>query len=452
MQRRRFDALPVALVAAVAAAFLAAWWTFRTWQAEQSAEIDAASFEPPEIAFATVRFQDVPGWTSDNQAAAIPALALSCARMEKDVASAAANPLEALGVDHAPETLSGKIGDWLPACAAAKAFTVRNWPDSGTAAQAARRFLEEYFRPVRITAVRRPRKDGPRRHAPPEKSRVGKFTGYYEPTYEAATAQGGRFTAPALARPADLVTVDLGAFREDLAGKRIAGRVAAGALVPYPDRKAIEGGALGAGARPLAWLDPDDLFFLQIQGSGRLAFAGGRIVRVGFDGQNGWPYVPIGRILVERGQATKDEMSMQTIRTWLATASPGAAEELRHNNPSYVFFRTLDNLPDPELGPLGAEGVQLSPLRSLAVDRRYYAMGTPMWIALRAPDGSASLRRLMIAQDTGGAITGPIRGDLFFGSGAVAGDEAGRLNASGELFILVPAQIAALLPAQPPQP
>lgn len=446
MDRRRFDALPAVLVLTVAAAFAAAWMTWRTWR--QTPTADDAVYGPPEIRFATVRFGDVPGWTEDNQAAALPALSRSCARIETQPAEGAANPAEALGPEAPGPSLSGRVGDWLPACAAAKALASRTFPDAGTAAGAARRYFEEYFRPVRITALRRARRDGPNPRAPAEASTIGKFTGYFEPTYDASPEPTKERSAPALARPDDLVTVDLGAFREEFAGKRIAGRVEAGALLPYADRKAIEAGALGARARPLAWLHPDDLFFLQIQGSGRLAMPDGATLRIGFDGQNGRPYVPIGRVLIKRGLATKESMSMQTIRDWLAAAPPDAAAELRGQNPSYVFFRILDDLPDPDLGPLGAEGVQLTALRSLAVDRRYYAMGTPAWIALRAPDGSSSLRRLMIAQDAGGAISGPLRGDVYFGSGAVAGDEAGRLDAPGELFMLVPAQVAALLPAQ----
>lgn len=204
MQHRRFDALPAALVLAVVAAFAAAWLTWREWRKEQSAAIDATAFEPAEISFATVRFSDLPGWRDDNQAAAIPALALSCARIERAEADDAANPLEALGPAGAYGSLSGKVGDWLPACAAAKAFAARTWPDAATAGAAARRYFEEYFRPIRITAVRRPRKDGPRPNAPPENSRVGKFTGYYEPTYVAAPNRTDRFSAPVLTRPDDL--------------------------------------------------------------------------------------------------------------------------------------------------------------------------------------------------------------------------------------------------------
>lgn len=449
MERRRFDPLPVVLVGAVALAFLAAFLTFRAWREGSPARTLDTVYGPPEISYAQARYAEVPGWKADNQAEAIPPLLLSCARLEGLAADAPANPMEALGPAAGP-TLSGKVGDWLPACQAAKGLMSRFFPDAAVAANLSRAFFEEYFRPVRIMSIRRARIDGPAPGAEPQIAQVGKFTGYYEPTYDASPTRTERHTAPALLRPADLVTVDLGAFRKELAGQRIAGRVEDGALAPYPDRKAIEAGALGASAAPLAWLAPDDLFFLQIQGSGRLALPGGGQMRVGFDGQNGRPYVPIGRILIERGEADKATMSMQTIRRWLAAARPEAAEALRNENPSYVFFRRLDNLPNAALGPLGAEGVQLTPLRSIAVDRRFHAMGAPVWIALKGPDGLPSLRRLMIAQDTGGAITGPIRGDVFFGSGFVAGDEAGRLNAEGEMFVLLPAPLAAQLPPPPP--
>ncbi len=452
MERRPFDALPAALVAAVSLAFLAAFFTFREWRMAAPPLTPDLVYGPVEIGFAQARFSEVPGWKSDNQAEALPPFLLSCARLEAQPVEAPANPLEALGPDKEGVTLSGKVGDWLPACKGAKALMARNFPDAVAAANLTRAYLEDYFRPVRITAVRRARADGPAPSAAPDIAPTGKFTGYFEPTYDASPMRSERHPAPALARPKDLVTVDLGAFRKELAGQRIAGRVENGALTPYPDRKAIEEGALGEQAVPLAWLAPDDLFFLQIQGSGRLTLPGGAQMRIGFDGQNGRPYVPIGRILIERGEAEKATMSMQTIRRWLARSSSEAGAALRHENPSYVFFRRLDNLPNPALGPLGAEGVQLTPLRSLAVDRRFYAMGSPMFIALQGPDGLPTLRRLMIAQDTGGAIAGPIRGDIYFGSGFVAGDEAGRLNAEGEMFALLPAPLAARLPPPPPKP
>lgn len=452
MKRKRFDLLPIALLASVASAFIAAYFTFRAWQSASPPTTVDAVFGPPEIRLAQARFAEIPGWSDDNQAEAIPPLLLSCARLERLGADASANPIEALGAGGAGATLSGKVGDWLPACEAAKSLMTRAFPDAAAAASQTRAYFEAYFRPVRITAIRQPRQDGPAPEADPEITASGKFTGYYEPTYDASPIRTERLIAPALMRPSDLVTVDLGAFRPTLAGQRIAGRVENGALAPYPDRKAIEAGALGTAAIPLAWLAPDDLFFLQIQGSGRLAMPGGAEMRIGYDGQNGWPYVPIGRILIERGEADKATMSMQTIRRWLATARPEAAAALRHENPAYVFFRRLHNLPNAALGPLGAEGVQLTPLRSLAVDRRFYAMGSPVWVVLKGPDGLPSLRRLMIAQDTGGAITGPIRGDIFFGSGFVAGDEAGRLNAEGEMFVLLPAPLAAELPPPPAPP
>ena len=449
MERRRFDLLPPALVGAVALAFAAAFLTFHGWRKEAPQPTLDAVYGPPEIAVVQARFAEVPGWKTDNQAEALPPLLLSCARLEGLPSDARANAVEALGPNAGGVSLSGAVGDWLPACQAAKGMMTRFFPDATAAANLTRAYFEEYFRPVRVTAVRRPRADGPAPQAKPALAVTGKFTGYFEPTYDASPVRTERFAAPALARPADLVTVDLGAFKQELAGQRVAGRVEGGSLVPYPDRKAIEGGDLGALEKPLAWLAPDDLFFLQIQGSGRLTLPGGGQMRIGYDGQNGKPYVPVGRILIERGESDKASMSMQTIRRWLAAASAEKAAELRQQNPSYIFFRTLDNLPNAALGPLGAEGVQLTPLRSLAVDRRYYAMGSPVWIALRAPDGQPTLRRLMIAQDTGGAIAGPIRGDVYFGSGFIAGDEAGRLNAEGEMFVLLPAPLAAQLPPPP---
>jgi membrane-bound lytic murein transglycosylase A len=182
------------------------------------------------------------------------------------------------------------------------------------------------------------------------------------------------------------------------------------------------------------------------QGSGRLKFAGGREIRVGYDGQNGHPYVAIGKILVDRGALDLDEVSMQSIRRWLETAQPYAAQEVREMNPSYVFFREISELSDPELGPLGAQGAQLTEGRSIAVDRRFHALGAPVWVAIPAVEGeSSALMRLFIAQDSGGAVKGPVRGDIYFGAGPEAGEIAGRFRAEGRMSVLVPTSVASRL-------
>ncbi|HEY1502933.1 MAG TPA: MltA domain-containing protein, partial [Stellaceae bacterium] len=265
--------------------------------------------------------------------------------------------------------------------------------------------------------------------------------GYYEPLLQGARQRGGKYQTPLLKRPPDLVMVDLGRFRPAWHGERIAGRVAAGSLVPYPSRAEIEHGALDADRLALFWVDdPVDAFFLQVQGSGRVALPNGTQIRLGYDGQNGQVYVAIGKKLVERGAVAADQVSLQSIRTWIK-AHPDQANALMDENPSYVFFREL-----PGDGPLGSEGVVLTAGRSLAVDRNFIPLGAPVYLV--ADGGAASpLQQLMVAQDTGGAINGPVRGDVFWGFGSDAETRAGTMRARGKYYLLLPKDV--MLPGAP---
>ena len=227
-----------------------------------------------------------------------------------------------------------------------------------------------------------------------------------------------------------------------------------------PDRAAIEAGALAGLGLELAWVDdPVDAFFLHVQGSGRLRLHDGRLLRLGYAGQNGHPYRAVGRPLIDSGAIPREAMSMQAIRAWLATAPPGEAAALMRHNPSYVFFRVLDGLAPGE-GPPGALGVPLTPGRSLAVDPAFVPFGAPVFAATRDPLDGAPMRRLLHAQDTGGAIRGPARGDLFWGWGEAAAARAGLMREAAELFVLVPrgregeaeASAAALLSGAPAAP
>jgi membrane-bound lytic murein transglycosylase A len=302
-------------------------------------------------------------------------------------------------------------------------------------AEGARGFFENWFTPVAAT------NNG---------NEIGLFTGYYEPELNGSHKKQGRFQTPLLARPDDLVMVDLGAFRENLKGERIAGRVDGGKLVPYANRGAIVAGALGPRGRAIVYVDdPVDAFFLQVQGSGRVKFADGSIMRVGYDGQNGYPYTGIGRVLVERGAIAKEQMSMQAIRTWLV-AHPNDAVALMNENASYVFFKELPASADANQGAPGSAGVPLSAEASLAVDTRFHGLGAPMWIEAHAPAADAGkpdddFRRLVIAQDTGGAIRGPVRGDVYWGAGKTAETIAGHMAHKGKLFVLLPKPVAAKL-------
>ncbi len=406
--------------------------------------IDDDAYGPPTPLFQVVGFDRLPGWSDDNVAAALPAFLRSCERLESKPKDAPANALENLGPENSGFSLAGVVSEWTGPCAAARALDNQLIDDD-----AARRFFATHFTPVEILAKRKPLETGPARGRAPLVQADGVFTGYFEPEYEGRKRPEGRFSAPLLGRPNDLVDVELGRFRPDLAGERIAGRLEGTRLVPYSDRRAINEGALDGRAAPIAWLDPDDLFFLQIQGSGRIRFGDDDVLRVGYDGANGQPYTAIGRILVEQGAMTVAEASMQSIRDWLSSASAEDARALREANASYVFFRTLDALSKDD-GPLGAQGAPLTTGRSLAVDRRFHALGAPVFVDIEpvAAVGAEPIRRLMIAQDTGGAIRGPVRGDVFWGAGDAAADRAGAMNALGRMFVLLPNARAEALAAR----
>jgi membrane-bound lytic murein transglycosylase A len=269
----------------------------------------------------------------------------------------------------------------------------------------------------------------------------GLFTGYYEAALQGSRTRHGAYQTPIYKRPSDLVMVNLGDFREELKGQRIAGRVIDGSLKPYEERSQIVAGAWPQDkAAPLLWVDsPVDAFFLEIQGSGVVRMDTGETLRVGFDGQNGHVYKAIGKTLVERGVMSKDEVSMQSLRTYLAT-HPDQAQEIMNTNRSYVFFKEMGTAP----GPTGGEGVALTPTRSLAIDHGAYPYGLPFWVDAQDPENpNARLQRLMVGQDTGGAIKGAVRGDVFWGGGMHATQIAGTMKSPGMLYVFVPKSVGA---------
>lgn len=345
---------------------------------------------------------DLPGWDRDDPRPALAAFKRSCAPLGRGDQSRAVGP----------DGRFGTRADWGPACRAAAAV------DPGNPA-AVRRFFADAFNVWR---------------ASDDKPDDDLFTGYYEPELAGSRTKSAAYPVTLYKRPGDLVDVDLGAFRDSLKGERIAGRVVNGRLVPYEDRAAIEDGALSKRADPLLYLaDPVDAFFLHIQGSGLVVLPDGSRTRVGYDGANGQPYYAIGRWLISEGEIPKDKMSLQAIREWLA-AHPDRRREAIDRNPSYVFFRELKGD-----GPIGAQGVALTPGRSLAVDRRHLPLGVPVWIDVDyATDAGPELRRLMVAQDTGGAIRGPVRADVFWGAGKPAEALAGPMAAKGRYWLLLP--------------
>ena len=351
---------------------------------------------PDKLTLGPASFADLTGWQQDDVAGALGAFGRACARLLKRPETTA------LGI-------AGTVADWRPPCAALASL-------DGTDAAAARRFFETWFSPWK---------------AGNNGKAEGLFTGYYEPELSGAREPDGRFATPLLRRPPDLVMVELGLFRPAWRGERIAGRVVEGRLKPYESRAEIERGALDRYHLGFLWVDdPVDAFFLQIQGSGRVRLGDGSYVRVGYDGQNGHAYVAIGKLLADRGVLERDAVSMQAIRAWIK-ANPEPGKALMTENPSYVFFRELDGD-----GPIGSEGAVLTAGRSLAVDRDFVPLGVPLW--LDAGTGADRLQRLVVAQDTGGAIRGPVRGDVFWGFGPEAEARAGTMKLRGAYYLLLP--------------
>lgn len=357
---------------------------------------------PARLTLTPARFASLEGWQADDVAAALPVFLKSCAAFDKLADAASIGPPE----------LRSTAADWRKPCAAAAELR----PSGVGADVQARQFFETYFTPYEVGN---------------NSVSEGLFTGYYEPELRGARKAGGAYRTPILARPPDLVMVDLGRFRPAWRGERIAGRVVNGNLTPYEARAEIERDALGRHRAALLWVDdPVDAYFLQVQGSGRVLLADGTVIRLGYDGQNGQPYVSLGRVLVERGEMSLDEVTQAAIRAWIKS-HPRQGAALMDENPSYVFFKEQKGD-----GPIGTQGVVLTPGRSLAIDRAFIPLGAPLW--LDAADKAARLQRLMVAQDTGGAIRGPVRGDVFWGFGTEAEERAGGMRARGVYYLLLP--------------
>ncbi len=389
--------LRVALVAALACGVAVASQPVPEAPPDRSATDPQAHFEP-------VAFADLPGWAKDDHFAALKAFRASCRGIVQNPARFA-------------DPAFGAAQDWVAACR--RAADVRK--------SRARHFFEENFTPAAVSAAG---------------AATGRLTGYYEPQLEGARAWSLAFSEPVYPRPADLVIADPASFASVLNGQRLAGRVIGGLLTPYDTREEIQSYDFARRTRPLLYLrSPMDSFFLQIQGSGRVKLRDGSWVRLGYAAQNGHPYVPIGAGLIERGAIAREDMSMQAIRRWLAQ-NPTRADETMNVNPSYVFFRESP-LEDVAQGPEGGEGVALTPGRSLAVDARVYPYGAPIYVvgevgAPREKGADEPWSRLMVAQDTGGAIRGVVRGDVFFGWGDEAEIRAGGTDGPGRFYILRP--------------
>ena len=334
-------------------------------------------------------WSELPNWRADDHAAALKAFVQSCA---------------ALGSREA----------WRRACDAARKVAPAR-PDP------ARLFFEGHFRPYRVASA--------------DNAGPGLITGYYEPLLNGSRQRSNRYRYPLYAVPDDLLAVDLADLKPDLKGQRLRGRLEGRRVVPYYSRAEIDGGSALKNTPVLFWVDdPIDLFFLHVQGSGQIRLENGERARVNFADQNGHPYRSIGLLLVERGELTLENASMQSIKAW-ARQHPDKLPEVLNHNARYVFFKELKaDLP----GPIGALGVPLSTGRSLAIDPRYVPLGAPVFLDTTWPNSKQPLQRLLMAQDTGGAIRGAGRGDYFWGFGDSAGAQAGRMRQAGRMWILVP--------------
>ena len=355
---------------------------------------------PVRAVFTPATYAELPGWSADRVQDAWPAFRVGCKAL---VARSRTQPL------------------WRAPCAAGETIDAQD-------ASAVRRFFEQNFTPYRITGS-----DG---------SEQGLVTGYYEPLLEGSRTRSAQYAAPLYAPPGDLLIVELADLYPELKGKRVRGRLDGRRVVPYWARADIDAGKADTDKVLVYVSDPVDAFFLQIQGSGRVALDDGSVIRVGYADQNGHPFRSVARVLIDRGELTLGEASMQGIRAW-GSAHPDQLPALLDENPSYVFFREVPAPAPGSLeaaidGPLGSLGVPLAAGRSIAVDPRAIPLGAPVFLATTEPLSDAPLQRLVMAQDTGGAIRGPIRADFFWGFGDEAGQQAGRMRQQGTEWLLWP--------------
>lgn len=344
---------------------------------------------PEAVGLKPVTWSDVPGWQEDEQSLAMGAFLQSCSALR-----------------WRPQ--------WQAACQ--EAATMEH-----ATGERVRAFFERNFVPHQAQ-----KEDG---------STQGLVTGYYVPDLRGSRTRSAEYAYPLYKRPENLLVIDLSDVYPDLGNYRLRGRLEGHRVIPFWKREEIDGALQPLDGQELFWVaDPVELFFLQIQGSGRVVLENGEGILVNYADQNGHPYRSIGKLLIERGAMTRDQMSMQNIRAW-ARDNPDQVAALLNENPSYVFFRELGA---EVKSPPGALGVPLTPGRSLAVDPRHIPLGAPVFVETTWPNNTRPLQRLMMAQDTGGAIKGRVRGDFFWGAGDQAGDQAGRMKQSARFWVLLP--------------
>jgi membrane-bound lytic murein transglycosylase A len=346
--------------------------------------------KPAALQLVPATFAALPGWDKDDLRAAWPAFTSSCSVLVKQPT-------------------------WKEVCTIGRSV---NASDEG----AIRTFFETFFEPQQVIA--------------PDGAAEGLVTGYYEPLLHGSRKKGGAYQTPLYKVPDDMLTIDLGSVYPELKNMRLRGKLVGKKVVPYSTRADIE--AASFSGKELLWVDdPVESFFLQVQGSGRVQLSEtGETVRVAYADQNGHPYKSIGKYLVEKGELTLEQASAQGIKAWIS-GHPTRMQELFNVNPSYVFFRE-ERLPDPKVGPKGSLGVPLTPQRSVAIDATQLPQGAPVFLATTQPNSDIPMQRLVMAQDTGGAIRGAIRVDYFFGFGAEAAENAGRMKQRGSVWVLMP--------------
>jgi membrane-bound lytic murein transglycosylase A len=345
------------------------------------------------------KWEDVDGLSEDDMSAAWPAWLQSCSTLKNKTQK---------------NNTQSNQQSWQAVCSAANAL---NKPDK----KAAQTYFMQYFNVYSANNQ--------------DETNTGLITGYYQPLLRGSRTKSSQYPHPLYKQPADLITVDLGEAYPELKNKRVRGKLKGNRLVPYPTRAEIETIPSPLVGNELVWInDIVDGFFLQVQGSGLVQFENGESMHVGYADQNGQAYNSIGRVLIERGELTIDQAGMQGIKDW-ARNNPQKLRDLLNANPSYVFFREL---PAGLSGPLGALGVPLTAERSVAIDPRHVPLGAPIFLSTTLPNSSRPLKKLMVAQDTGGAIKGGVRADYFWGAGEIAGKQAGSMKQQGKIWVLLP--------------
>jgi membrane-bound lytic murein transglycosylase A len=361
---------------------------------------------PPKPIFRPVSFKQLPGWDKGEFQRSLSTFQTSCRAFIKQ------DPERMVGTD----TINLQVKDWQPACHAALKLIPAN-------EHKAKLFFQKWFSPVEISEGK------------PVK---GLFTGYYLPLVKGSLTQSEEFNVPIYEVPDNLVSVDLSLFAPGLSNRKLVGRVDGNKLLPYYTREQINKGAIKDNARVLLWIHSSiDRLFLEIQGSGIVELEDGSRIFIGYEGQNGAPYTAIAGVLIKKGVMTKDNASMQLIKKYLEE-HPQEMDEVINHNKSFIFFRKLTLQ-----AALGSQGVALTPGYSLAIDKQWIPMGAPLWLSTTRPDSRnpqthKPMQRLMIAQDTGGAIKGKVRGDVFWGGGDKATLIAGHMKNEGHYWLLLP--------------